>query len=34
MKADEAAHVSQLKKLISEAQDKELALHKERERLA
>ena len=32
--ADEALHVSELKRLISEAEAKELALHKERERLA
>lgn len=34
MMADEALHVSELKRLISEAEAKELALHKERERLA
>lgn len=32
--ADEALHVSELQRLISEAEAKELALHKERERLA
>lgn len=32
--ADEAGHVSMLQKLISEAEEKELALHTERERLA
>ena len=34
MMADEALHVSELQRLISEAEAKELALHKERERLA
>lgn len=34
MAADESLHVSELKRLISEAKERELALHKERERLA
>ena len=32
--ADEALHVSELQRLICEGEAKELALHKERERLA